>query len=63
MLCQQVLPEKADWIQSKVTSFRPDQNKVITEDGSEINYEYLVVAMGLQLNYNKVVLNDSLFIP
>ncbi|CAL4164288.1 unnamed protein product, partial [Meganyctiphanes norvegica] len=49
-----VLPKKADWIKQKVTDFDPQNNKVTTEDGQDIHYEYLVVALGIQLNYNVV---------
>lgn len=49
-----VLPKKADWIKQKVTSFDPSNNCVITEDGQDIHYEYLVVALGIQINYNVV---------
>lgn len=49
-----VLPPDADWVQDKAVKFNPDQNKVTTANGSEISYEYLVVAMGLQLNYHLV---------
>lgn len=51
---QQVLPKKADWIKQHVVGFDPANNKVMTDDGQEINYQYLVVALGLQLNYSKV---------
>lgn len=51
---QQVLPKKADWIKQRVVSFDPANNKVMTDDGQEINYQYLVVALGLQLNFSKV---------
>nr|QTJ02331.1 sulfide quinone oxidoreductase 2 [Xenograpsus testudinatus] len=50
----QVLPKKADWIKQRVVTFDPHNNKVMTEDGSEINYEFLVVALGLQLNYGQI---------
>ncbi|XP_047501361.1 sulfide:quinone oxidoreductase, mitochondrial-like [Penaeus chinensis] len=49
-----VLPKKADWIKQRVVAFDPANNKVMTDDGQEINYQYLVVALGLQLNYNKI---------
>nr|XP_040582094.1 sulfide:quinone oxidoreductase, mitochondrial-like isoform X2 [Lepeophtheirus salmonis] len=59
-----VLPKNADWIKQKVTGFKPDKNIVITQDGSEIEYEYLVVAMGIQLNYDKIKgLEDALQTP
>ncbi|XP_066951980.1 sulfide:quinone oxidoreductase, mitochondrial-like isoform X2 [Macrobrachium rosenbergii] len=50
----EVLPKKADWIKQKVVGFDPHNNRVMTDDGQEINYEYLVVALGIQLNYNQV---------
>nr|QTJ02330.1 sulfide quinone oxidoreductase 1 [Xenograpsus testudinatus] len=49
-----VLPKKAEWIKQRVVTLDPHNNKVMTEDGSEINYEFLVVALGLQLNYNQI---------
>ncbi|QQP54579.1 Sulfide:quinone oxidoreductase_ mitochondrial, partial [Caligus rogercresseyi] len=59
-----VLPKKADWIQQKAMNFKPEENKVVIEDGTEIEYEYLVVAMGIQLNYNKIKgLEDALQTP
>ncbi|KAK7074777.1 hypothetical protein SK128_016877 [Halocaridina rubra] len=50
----QVLPKKADWIKQKVVGFDPKNNKVTTDDGQEIGYEFLVIALGLQLNYNQI---------
>lgn len=50
----QVLPKKADWIKQRVLDFDPAKNTVRTEDGQEVGYEYLVVAMGLQLNYHQI---------
>eukprot|EP00095_Tigriopus_kingsejongensis_P008451 maker-scaffold18_size714446-snap-gene-1.15 protein:Tk08451 transcript:maker-scaffold18_size714446-snap-gene-1.15-mRNA-1 annotation:"sulfide:quinone mitochondrial precursor" len=49
-----VLPKKADWIKDKAMTFDPDNCKVTTQNGDVISYEYLVVAMGLQLNYDQV---------
>ena len=54
VITPQVLPKKADWIKQRVTTFDPHNNKVITEDGEEISYEFLVVSLGIQLNYNEV---------
>jgi hypothetical protein len=34
---------------------RERENKLNTDEGDEITYEYLVVAMGLKLHYNKVI--------
>ena len=49
-----VLPKNADWIKSKVVSFDPDQSKLSTSEGDDISYEYLVIAMGMQLRYEDV---------
>jgi len=49
-----VLPKDADWLKTRAVEFDPDLNLVRTEDGQEITYEYLVVAMGLQLDFGKI---------
>lgn len=49
-----VLPKKAKWIQDSVACFDPENNKVTTKCGSSIAYDYMVVAMGLQLNFDQV---------
>jgi NADPH-dependent 2,4-dienoyl-CoA reductase/sulfur reductase-like enzyme len=53
----QVLPRNARWIKERATTFFPEENRLVTASGEEINYEYLVIAMGLQLDYNKVDVN------
>ena len=50
-----VLPAKAKWIQDRVAQFVPQEKRLITEQGLDIQYEYLVVALGLQLDYQKVI--------
>ena len=49
-----VLPKNATWLKTKAVSFNPDQNKLTTEAGDEISYEFLVIAMGLTLDYGQV---------
>lgn len=51
---ESVLPRKAKWIQDAAAKFCPDSNEVITHGGHTISYDFLVIAVGLQLNYNKV---------
>jgi len=59
-----VLPKNADWIKSKVVSFDPDNSRLSTDEGDEISYEYLVIAMGMQLRYEDVKgLTDALETP
>lgn len=50
----QVLPSKARWIKDRVAAFHPGRNQLVTASGEEIDYEYLVVATGLTLRYDKV---------
>lgn len=60
----QVLPKKAKFIQDKVVGIFPKLNKVTTKLGHEITYEYLVVALGIQLNYGDIKgLEDALNTP
>ena len=35
-------------------AFDPKSNKVTTSSGEEISYEYLVVALGIQINWGSV---------
>ena len=51
---EKVLPKKAHWIKDRAVQFNPEENRLITASGQEITYEYLVLALGLQLDYAKV---------
>ncbi|MDQ7045440.1 MAG: FAD-dependent oxidoreductase [Sulfurimonas sp.] len=46
--------DKVKWIKDEVLSFEPDANKVKTRAGEEVDYDYLIVATGLQYNYEKI---------
>jgi sulfide:quinone oxidoreductase len=47
-------PSSAKWIQDSVAEFDPDNNQVMTEKNGTISYDILVVATGLQLNYDAI---------
>jgi len=49
-----VIPSGVAWIQDAVTEFLPDQNAILTRDGKRITYDWLVVAAGLQINWDKI---------
>jgi len=49
-----LLPKGASWIKDKVEVFEPESNRLVTASGDKIKYEYLVVALGLQLDYHKI---------
>ncbi len=48
------IPAGAVWIKDRVAEFLPDENALVTESGKKIEYEYLVVAAGIQLDWAKV---------
>jgi len=50
----EVLPKKAVWIKDSVASFKPKENTVSLSSGENVQYEYLVVALGIKLEYNRV---------
>lgn len=59
-----VLPPLAKWVKDKAEKFDPKNNTVTTKSGDTIEYDYLVVAAGLQLNYDKIPgLIEALAIP
>jgi len=45
------MPGSVEWIKSAVAEFDPDGNKVVTADGQNVPYDFLVVATGLMLDY------------
>ena len=47
-------PSEAKWIQDVVVEFDPDNNRVTTAKSGEIAYDFLIVATGLQLNYEHI---------
>ncbi|CAG9785929.1 unnamed protein product [Diatraea saccharalis] len=49
-----VLPSNAKWLKDAAVSIKPKSNSVMTKEGHEIQYEYLVVCAGLQNDYAKV---------
>ncbi|KAL1140388.1 hypothetical protein AAG570_000320 [Ranatra chinensis] len=58
---ESVLPNNATWIKDTVAHIDPVKSKVITKEGDQISYDYLVVALGLELHYEKIKgLIDSL---
>ncbi|XP_050420881.1 sulfide:quinone oxidoreductase, mitochondrial [Adelges cooleyi] len=49
-----VLPKSTTWIKDKVNAFNPEGNSVTTTNGDTINYDYMLVAIGLHLDYDKI---------
>lgn len=50
----QVLPKDITWIKDEVADFKPNENLVYTKNGDSIKYEFLLIASGINCNYEKV---------
>ncbi|MDO8907481.1 MAG: TIGR01244 family sulfur transferase [Pseudohongiella sp.] len=49
-----LIPDGVTWISSAVTAFEPDQNAVVLDDGTRINYQRLIVCPGIKLNWDGI---------
>lgn len=49
-----VIPEGAVWIQEAIQTFDPEENRVMTTSEKWISYDYLVVAAGIQIDWDKI---------
>ncbi len=48
------IPKGATWIKDAADTFEPEQNKVTCKSGAVYTYDYMVVAPGIQLDWDKV---------
>ncbi|HEX2573413.1 MAG TPA: FAD/NAD(P)-binding oxidoreductase [Polyangia bacterium] len=48
------IPRGATWIKDRVVEFLPEKNEVLTRDGQRVRYDVLVVAAGIQLNWDQI---------
>ena len=51
---KKVIPHGADFLQQKVTAIQAVERIIRLDNNEQINYEYLVVALGLQLDFEKI---------
>jgi sulfide:quinone oxidoreductase len=49
-----IMPRGVNWIRDRVTTFNPEKNEVQTEGGKSLTYNELIVAAGIQLNWDAV---------
>ncbi|TDL31068.1 NAD(P)/FAD-dependent oxidoreductase [Jeotgalibacillus sp. S-D1] len=49
-----LIPEGVKWYQESAEDFQPEENLVVTSDGTKIHYKYLIVCPGLQLDWDKI---------
>ena len=48
------IPEGAHWIKEYVESFQPESNALTLKNGEKIDYDILVVAAGIQIDWDQV---------
>jgi len=48
------IPPGATWIKAAAQTFEPEQNRVVTQDGRRIEYDYLIVCPGIQIDWDKI---------
>lgn len=53
-LMKDVMPYDVAWIKDYVVEFHPDQNIVETDCGKFFSYEYLIVAPGIQIDWDAI---------
>lgn len=51
---REVLPSGAHWVQDAVATFEPEEDRVVCASGAELEYDYLVVAAGIQLDWERI---------
>lgn len=49
-----MIPSAVKWLKTSVTGFQPELNQLQTEDGQTLSYDFLVVALGLQIDWHKI---------
>jgi sulfide:quinone oxidoreductase len=48
------IPAGVDWIRDRVTEILPDQKAVATASGRRLTYDWLVVALGIQIDWTAI---------
>ena len=49
-----VMPKGVTWIKEKAQSFEPEQNQITLANGTTVSYDYLIVAPGIQVNWDAI---------
>ena len=58
------IPDGATWIQDAAASFDPDSNSVTTANGDTYTYDALVMAAGIQINWDAIPgVKDAVGVP
>jgi sulfide:quinone oxidoreductase len=48
------IPQSVTWIKQSVTQLFPERNEVQLDNNEKVQYQYLILAPGIQLNWNEI---------
>ncbi|CAF3419907.1 unnamed protein product [Rotaria sp. Silwood1] len=48
------IPQNTTWIQAYANQVEPEKNLVQLDNGRKITYDYLIVAAGIEINFNRI---------
>ena len=48
------IPQGTEWIRKNVSEIKPEANLLVLDDGSELGYDYLIVASGVEYDFEAV---------
>jgi len=51
---EELIPKGASWVRDAVFEFVPEENEVVTAGGGRIGYDFLVVAPGIQIDWDAI---------
>lgn len=51
---ESVIPPRAKWIKERCLSFQPEENQITLSNGEKLTYDFLIVAAGIQLDWDKI---------
>lgn len=51
---ESLIPKGATWIPKSVVKLFPSENKILLDDGLLLEYEILIVAAGIQINWDSI---------
>ncbi|ADN09403.1 NAD(P)/FAD-dependent oxidoreductase [Sulfurimonas autotrophica] len=50
----ELLEDKVEWLKEHIIAFHPKNNSLTTDKSGDISYDYLVVALGVEYNYEAI---------
>ncbi|ABM62429.1 NAD(P)/FAD-dependent oxidoreductase [Halorhodospira halophila] len=51
---ERYIPRGVNWVQAMVEEYDPENNRIITDEGETLEYDYLLVTTGLELRFDRI---------